>query len=84
MLTGMMAVRNIVYHEKNNLWIVNGEQEYHEADVIGRKPTGQQERPSPWPQVLNPVTPYIDDALMGISLGLVTALFTYFLTMFLL
>lgn len=84
MLTGMMAVRNIVYHEKNNLWIVNGEQEYHEDNVIGRKPTGQQERPSPWPQVLNPVTPYIDDALMGISLGLVTALFTYFLTIFLL
>jgi hypothetical protein len=30
MLTGMLAVRNMLYGETNNLWIVNAEEEYHE------------------------------------------------------
>jgi protoporphyrinogen oxidase len=30
MLTGMLAVRNILHNEKNDLWTVNAEQEYHE------------------------------------------------------
>ncbi len=30
MLTGMLAVRNMLYGEKNNLWIVNAEEDYHE------------------------------------------------------
>ncbi|MCA9971595.1 MAG: NAD(P)/FAD-dependent oxidoreductase [Anaerolineales bacterium] len=37
MLTGMLAVRNMVLGEENDLWVVNAEQEYHEeikqADV---------------------------------------------------
>jgi hypothetical protein len=30
MLTGMLAVRNLMHGEKNNLWSVNADQEYHE------------------------------------------------------
>lgn len=30
MITGMLAVRNLLYGEHHNLWSVNGEQEYHE------------------------------------------------------
>lgn len=30
MLTGMLAVRNLLYGEQNDLWVVNAEQEYHE------------------------------------------------------
>jgi protoporphyrinogen oxidase len=30
MLTGMLAVRNLVLGEKNDLWAVNADQEYHE------------------------------------------------------
>jgi protoporphyrinogen oxidase len=30
MLTGMLAVRNLVHGENNNLWSVNADQEYHE------------------------------------------------------
>jgi hypothetical protein len=30
MLTGMLAVRNLILGENHNLWIVNAEQEYHE------------------------------------------------------
>jgi protoporphyrinogen oxidase len=33
MLTGMLAVRNILYGERHNLWQVNTEQEYHETFV---------------------------------------------------
>jgi protoporphyrinogen oxidase len=33
MLTGMLAVRNIVLGEQNDLWDVNAEQEYHEEIV---------------------------------------------------
>lgn len=32
MLTGMLAVRNILYGEMHDLWSVNTEQEYHETD----------------------------------------------------
>ena len=34
MLTGMLAVRNMLYEETNNLWIVNAEEEYHEEIQI--------------------------------------------------
>lgn len=30
MLTGMMAVRNLVYREKNDIWAVNEDKDYHE------------------------------------------------------
>ncbi|NIT53575.1 MAG: FAD-dependent oxidoreductase, partial [candidate division Zixibacteria bacterium] len=30
MLTGMLAVRNMLFGENNNLWIVNAEEEFHE------------------------------------------------------
>src|SRR6185436_17836343 len=30
MLTGMLAVRNLVHGERNDLWAVNTDQEYHE------------------------------------------------------
>lgn len=30
MLTGMLAVRNLVHGETNNLWVVNAEEDYHE------------------------------------------------------
>jgi hypothetical protein len=30
MLTGMMAARNVALHERNDVWSVNADQEYHE------------------------------------------------------
>jgi hypothetical protein len=30
MLTGILAVRNLMLGEENDLWVVNAEQEYHE------------------------------------------------------
>lgn len=34
MLTGILAVRNLVAGEQNDLWIVNAEQEYHEETRV--------------------------------------------------
>ncbi len=83
MLTGMLAVRNIVYHENNNLWLVNAEQEYHETHVSGKESIPMPERFPPWPRVLDSVVPMVDDAAVAVSLSLVAALVTYFLTIFL-
>jgi protoporphyrinogen oxidase len=38
MLTGMLAVRNLLYGETNNLWQVNAEQEYLEELVVKPEP----------------------------------------------
>jgi protoporphyrinogen oxidase len=83
MLTGMLAVRNIIHHEKNNLWQVNAEQEYHETQVDGKEPNTLPDRFPPWPRVLDSGLPIMDDAAIGVSLGLVAALATYFLTLLL-
>lgn len=37
MLTGMLAVRNLLFRESNDLWVVNAEQEYQE-EVKAEKP----------------------------------------------
>jgi protoporphyrinogen oxidase len=82
MLTGMLAVRNLLYGERHNLWQVNAEQEYHETVVT--KETGRLPRPIPVsPPILGQVLPFIDDAALGVSLGLVAALLTYFITLLL-
>jgi protoporphyrinogen oxidase len=41
MLTGMLAVRNMLYGETNNLWVVNAEEEYHEEMDIGNPQVDQ-------------------------------------------
>jgi protoporphyrinogen oxidase len=82
MLTGMLAVRNLLYGERHNLWQVNAEQEYHETVVT--KGSGRFPRPAPLsPPILSQVLPFIDDAALGLSLGLGAALLTYFITLLL-
>jgi hypothetical protein len=83
MLTGMLAVRNIVHNEKNNLWLVNADQEYHETHVSGKEPTTLPDRFPPWPRVLDSGMPVVDDAALGVSLSLIAALATYFITLLL-
>lgn len=38
MLTGMLAVRNMLFGERNNLWVVNGEEIYHEEIQVEEPP----------------------------------------------
>jgi protoporphyrinogen oxidase len=41
MLTGMLAVHNLLYGETNNLWVVNAEEEYHEEMDIANPQVDQ-------------------------------------------
>ena len=41
MLTGMLVVRNMLYGETNNFWVVNAEEEYHEEMDIGNPQVDQ-------------------------------------------
>lgn len=49
MLTGMLAVRNILYGERHNLWQVNAEQEYHET-IVTKDALPLPRAPSPKPR----------------------------------
>ena len=74
MLTGMLAVRNIVYGEQNDLWNVNTDGEYHEeiretkAEEIVRKG-------------LTYGFPKLDPVAMGAALGLTGGLALFVLTL---
>jgi hypothetical protein len=55
MLTGILAVRNLVRGEKNDLWSVNADQEYHEEIREKTDPangsgngTAQAAQPAAW------------------------------------
>jgi hypothetical protein len=82
MLTGMLSVRNMMFGEQNDLWVVNAEQEYHEEI---REDTDLE---------LGEVTEAVRDALaeaftkldpvaFGLSVGIVTGLALFLGTLFL-
>ena len=74
MLTGMLAVRNVVFGERNDLWSVNTDQEYIEEiqepaiDVEG---------------ILERVFLKLDRVAFGVSLGTVTGLALFLATLIL-
>jgi len=78
MLTGMLAVRNLMLAERHDLWSVNADQEYHEevrgeAEVIGDEVTAVLQ------DTLAQAFPKLDRVAFGLSLG-VTAGILLFLT----
>ncbi|MBK8904235.1 MAG: NAD(P)/FAD-dependent oxidoreductase [Anaerolineaceae bacterium] len=79
MLTGMLAVRNLLYGEKNDLWQVNTEQEYLEELVL--KPASEPERLL---GVLDGAVPKLDPLSLGMSLGVVAGLGLLLATLFML
>ena len=82
MLTGMYAVRNMLFNEENNLWQVNAEQDYLETIST---PSGLDKKDvfRPFPRLSQQAMPVMDDVAKGLSLGFVIGLITYFLTLFL-
>lgn len=80
MLTGMLAVRNLVFGEKNDLWSVNTDQEYLEeiqvkepiADLAGAVET-----------MLERVFLKLDRVAFGVSLGTVTGFALFLATLIL-
>ena len=80
MLTGMLAVRNVVLGEQNDLWSVNADQEYHE------EVRGETEAPVPHMEeliqgALSQVFAKLDRVSFGISLGTVTGLALFLATL---
>lgn len=82
MLTGMYAVRNMLFNEQNDLWQVNAEQEYLETITVTSK-RGLGRVAMPFPRLTRQSIPVMDDVAKGLSLGFVIGLVTYFLTLFL-
>ena len=70
MLTGMLAVRNFLYGEQNDLWQVNAEQEYHEELVLNQT-LDSEEITHVVDDVLEGAFPKLDPMSLGLSLGMV-------------
>jgi protoporphyrinogen oxidase len=79
MLTGMLAVRNLLYNEKNDLWIVNAEQEYHEE--IREVDLSAKEVEKVYQDVLSMAFRKLDPRAFGSALGVMSGLLLCFATL---
>lgn len=79
MLTGMLAVRNLLYNEKNDLWIVNAEQEYHEEIQEVDLTAGEVEKV--YEDVLSMAFRKLDPRAFGTALGVMSGLLLCFATL---
>ncbi|HTN71592.1 MAG TPA: NAD(P)/FAD-dependent oxidoreductase [Methylomirabilota bacterium] len=80
MLTGMLAVRNLVFGEKNDLWNVNTDQEYHE-EIRGEVETDNTEEVLK--EAVSRAFPKLDRVALGLSLGTVSSILLFVVTLFL-
>ncbi len=72
MLTGMYAVRNMLYGEENNLWLINAEEDYLE-EVKVDQPVQKDDVVEAVKGSLGHVFPKLDPFALGIALGAVFA-----------
>ena len=77
MLTGMLAVRNLAFAERNNLWSINTEQDYHE------QVTAESQVLAPLEGLLHRVFLKLDRVALGISLGTVIGMALFIATILL-
>jgi protoporphyrinogen oxidase len=70
MLTGMLAVRNLVLGQHNDLWSVNTDQEYHE-EIRGESGVKAQDLETVLQAALTRVFFKLDRVALGLSLGIV-------------
>ncbi len=89
MLTGMYAARNLLLGERNDLWSVNADAEYHEEVRSTASEPGRNRRRWLAPdqaaeqEQLALVFSRIDRVAMGIASGILTAAVLFFLTILL-
>jgi hypothetical protein len=82
MLTGMLAVRNLVLGEQNDLWAVNTDQEYHEEIRTGRAvETHDLEEVADL--VLEHVFLKLDRVALGLALGCLSGVALFLATLIL-
>ncbi len=77
MLTGMLAVRNVVLGERNDLWSVNTDQEYHEEISEVKAP----DMVEAMQEVLAQVFLKLDRVAFGLSVGMASGLALFLATM---
>jgi protoporphyrinogen oxidase len=80
MLTGMLAVRNVTLGEKNDLWNVNAEKEFHEEirEKVDLEPALEVVK-----DALAHAFPKLDRVALGISTGTMTAALLFLATILL-
>jgi len=79
MLTGMLAVRNLVQGERNDLWSVNTDQEYHEE--ISAAEAEIPEAVEQLQEALTHVFARLDRVAFGLSLGAASGLLLFLVTL---
>jgi protoporphyrinogen oxidase len=83
MLTGMLAVRNMMLGEKNDLWSVNADQEYHEELRIAPE-ARVSDITQAVQEALAEVFPKVDALALGLSLGVTAGIVLFSATVALL
>ncbi len=78
MLTGMLAVRNLVFGEDNDIWSVNAEQEYLEEAIEGEVPYASEVIDETFARAFMK----IDPVAFGISVGAVSGSMLFFVTIY--
>lgn len=79
MITGSLAVRNLLFGEKNDLWNVNVDADYHEE-------IRSDEKKSPVETLQEKIThifPRIDPVALGLSVGITAGVLIFAATLFL-
>jgi protoporphyrinogen oxidase len=79
MLTGILAVRNLVLGERNDLWSVNTDQEYHEEIQVEEE--GTREIVDVVRETLAGVFPKLDGVALGLSMGILFGLTLFLATL---
>jgi protoporphyrinogen oxidase len=82
MVTGMLAVRNVIFGEKNDLWSVNTDQEYHEEirDEVQLEPAIPLEAVK---EAFAEAFRKLDRVAFGLSMGAMTGLLIFLATIIL-
>lgn len=82
MLTGMLAVRNVMLGEQNDLWAVNAEQEYHE-EIRDETVVELQEVTEAVREALAQVFSKLEPVAFGLSVGTAAGVLLFLATLFL-
>jgi protoporphyrinogen oxidase len=80
MLTGMLAVRNLLLSEQNDLWSVNTDQEYHE-EIRGKAEVDVDDVVGVLQDALAGVFPKLDRVAFGLSLGVAAGVLLFLATL---
>jgi len=80
MITGTLAVRNLMFGEKNDLWSVNADTEYHEEIHHDEK----KKTVKALKESITHIFPRLDPVALGFALGITSGIMLFAATLFLL